>query len=995
MIGKSISHYEITEKLGEGGMGVVYKARDTRLDRFVALKFLQPNPGEEAQDRQRFINEAKAASALDHSNICSIYEIGKSGDGRMFIAMAYYEGETLAAKIKRGPLPVKDAVEIAMEVAKGLSRAHEEDIIHRDIKPANIIITRRDEVKIVDFGLAKLSEGSKLTKVGTTVGTARYMSPEQTQGEAVDMRSDIFSLGVVLYEMLTGQPPFKGAYDLAVIYSILNLDPEPVTRLREDLPPGLEQAVTKCLAKDPAGRYQEADELIADLRRIQDPSAPGEAPSRLPGLKRASKTGFRSFVLPAILLGLLALTIGGYYMFYQPEAPPAERIPIAVVDFANETDETELNGLSGMLITALEQSRRLSVLTRSRMFEILKRMGKEDVDYIDETLGIEICKQAGVEALVIASVRKLGGRYAIDLKVLDPHQDQYLFTAKEEDDGQENIFAMIDRISEKTRRGLNEQAAEIRKTSQKVAEVTTLNLEAYQHFFKGEALIGKLKLTEAREEFKKAIALDSTFALAHYRLAYTFSWFGNPEAKEARRKAFQYIDRLPEKERLLMLTRKVGSLEEYIAKKKEFLKLYPYHKDGLFGVGDVLFHAKADYTTAIQYFSQLLEVDPEDGRALEHLVWIYQELEQYDKALEYAKLFVARVGTELAYEKLATTYTVLTDSGRAFQTYERALDLYPESSMPAVGSAHVYIHYNDYQKAAAQFRKLLAGGQPLSHKRDGYSGLALLHIYRGKYREAFKLMDDIIAIDEEAADSSNYFRDQVRKAFWLAAGLKDHENAKQAIHAGLTSGKTVNMLSYIPLFHTYTIIGEVDKASEAKKQFDKSLWPFVNNAANGYVKQARGEYEAAVKEFEIVTQKGFGWTKVLMAYELARCYVETEQYDKAIAAIKRIQRQNYYSFSAADYGAVVYPKSFHLLGKIYERMGETRLALENYKALLNLWKDADENLPELIDAKQRLSALQGMASQSFPSQSPAMPTAHTRALHGSDSQVVRSSRSVM
>ena len=265
MVGKSISHYKILEKLGEGGMGVVYKAQDTKLDRFVALKFLPPYLSMDDEAKLRFVHEAKAASALDHANICTIYEISETEDGQTFIAMAYYDGETIKAKIARGPLPVSEALDYAVQAALGLSKAHAEGIIHRDIKPANIMVTRDGVVKIVDFGLAKMASQTQLTKAGTTLGTVSYMSPEQTQGEEVDARTDVWSLGVVLYELLTGKPPFRGDYEAAVIYSILHEAPEPISAVRPDVPEELAQVVLQCLDQDRDNRFESAEALIAAL----------------------------------------------------------------------------------------------------------------------------------------------------------------------------------------------------------------------------------------------------------------------------------------------------------------------------------------------------------------------------------------------------------------------------------------------------------------------------------------------------------------------------------------------------------------------------------------------------------------------------------------------------------------------------------------------------------------------------------------------------------
>ena len=309
MIGKTISHYEILEELGCGGMGVVYRARDLKLDREVALKFLSLKSADKTE-KARFIHEAKASSKLDHSNICTVHEIDETSEGELFIVMACYHGETLKDIISKGPLPLEKAMDFAVQIAMGLKEAHDHGIVHRDIKSANIMVTSRGQVKIMDFGLALLSGGTKLTKTGTTLGTVSYMSPEQTRGEQVDRRTDVWSLGVLLYEMLTGQLPFKGEYEQAVVYSILDTEAQPITGQRTGIPLELEHIVTKALAKDPDKRYSSMDDLLVDFRRIdlekkdqrRKPLSPGDNSQEKDFIQRPAHSGrsssgcFRSLV---------------------------------------------------------------------------------------------------------------------------------------------------------------------------------------------------------------------------------------------------------------------------------------------------------------------------------------------------------------------------------------------------------------------------------------------------------------------------------------------------------------------------------------------------------------------------------------------------------------------------------------------------------------------------------------------------------------------------
>ena len=319
MIEKTISHYKILEKLGGGGMGVVYKAEDTKLKRFVALKFLPPDLTRDEEAKQRFVNEAQAASALDHPNICTIHEIDETEDGQIFICMAYYEGETLQKKVSSDQLSVNSAIGIAMQIAQGLAKAHEHGITHRDIKPANVIITKDGVAKIVDFGLAKLAGRTKLTKSGSTMGTVAYMSPEQAQGMEADHRTDIWSLGVVLYEMLIGQLPFQGEYDQAVMYGIVNLDPEPITKFRSDAPVALEQIVKKALAKELQARYQTMEDLLQDFQHLQGSTAL-RTPSRLVPIKRLPH---KLLKLALAVLGAVMLVMLAVLLVKNLSSPPA------------------------------------------------------------------------------------------------------------------------------------------------------------------------------------------------------------------------------------------------------------------------------------------------------------------------------------------------------------------------------------------------------------------------------------------------------------------------------------------------------------------------------------------------------------------------------------------------------------------------------------------------------------------------------------------------
>jgi TolB-like protein len=546
MIGKAISHYKILEKLGSGGMGTVYKAQDTKLDRIVALKFLPPHLSQAEEEKKRFIHEAKTASALDHPNICTIYEINETDDEQLYIVMACYEGESLKDKIERGPLPFEEAIGIAMQVARGLEKAHSKKIVHRDIKPANILITTDEQVKIVDFGLAKLAGRTVLTKEGTTLGTVAYMSPEQTQGSDVDERTDIWSFGVILYEMLTGKRPFTGEYEQAVIYSIMNEAPEPVTDLRSDVLPSLGQIVERALEKDPEKRYQKVGELLADLESISAGIVPEEIQARL---RKAKLRKRKRSILYGITAGLLIAAVTVLILITRQ----AEAIDsIAVLPLKNLTGDAEqeyfVDGVTDELIGQLGQ---ISGLKR-----VISRTSVMQYKETDKSLS-EIARELNIDAVLEGTVYEAGDSVRIRFQLIDVLAEEQNLWGNTYKRAKSNVLVMYSEITQTVADII--QVGLTPEEETRMARMQQVNPEAYEAYLKGQFHLSKFTpqdLETALYYYDRALEQDPDFALAYAGISLDWAFrqqFGlappheaTPRAKEAALRALALDSTLAE-----------------------------------------------------------------------------------------------------------------------------------------------------------------------------------------------------------------------------------------------------------------------------------------------------------------------------------------------------------------------------------------------------------------------------------------------------------------
>jgi len=985
--------YQIIEDLGQGGMGHVFKALDARTGEKIAVKVLRSGLEADGRSLERFSHELTAARRISHRNVCRMFDLGEDG-GRLYITMEFVPGEDLKSILRMmGAMSPAQAVGLAVQICDGLEEAHRLGVVHRDLKPANILVDKEGHARIMDFGIARSARSRGITDTGSMVGTPDYMSPEQTEGQDVDGRSDLYSMGVMLFEMATGQLPFEGDTALAVALKHKTERPPDPKSFAPGLPGDLSKVILKCLEKDKDRRYPSAADLRADLEAVAAalPSGSRVVLRRKPATSREITVKFpvKRLVWPGV--ALVVLVAAGIVL------PPilkkggagkaAPKVPgsVAVVAFENQTGDPKYDTMRkvipSLLITNLENTGLFKVSTWERMRDVLGQMGRKGVDMVDGDSGFAFCRREGVAFIVVGSFTRAGETFVTEFKLLDPESRKIVATAAARGTGEDSILnAHIDELSRRIAQGMGVAGQKLETTRMAVAELTTRSTEAYAAYLSGMEQLNRFEEPEARKSFEKAVALDPEFALAYVRLAQTLERDGDTaKIQAAYAKAKELSARAPEKERLLIEARYAWRVERDNRKAIELLRTlvakYPSEKEFHFELGGRLY---ADPDAAIAEYQAALALDPEYGNALNSMAFALVRKSDFAGAQTALERYVAVAPNE--FNPLDSLGLLLFLRGRfdeAIDKYKKAMAL--NNQLGEEGPiGYMTAMKEDYDGALAWIDRYMTNVYSDAARAEGPVWQGIINYLIGRRTAAFERLEAGLAL---ARSSKSTFREGLvlvmrgfvrsdmeqkelaREDFDLAGRILEQVSTSSQV--AWRTGKLYMDIRWGDPAAADMVMAELDRIAPPE-----NLAPWSAAMRRSFLilmYLGRGNEEAALREaalprsYEIVNPNlNFNLMSIgannmpLTADGIAQLLARRGQIDKAIDEYRLLMTTG----PGTSLRRLINPIYHFRVAGLYEKKGDKAKAIEHYRKFLDIWKNADPGLPEPGLAKTRLAALE-------------------------------------
>jgi len=969
----TISHYEILEPLGRGGMGVVYLAKDLKLGRSVALKFLPADLGENEEAKKRFLREAQAASALDNPRICTIYEIGEADDGRPFISMAHCDGETLKDRIAGGPLPVDEARAITIQIAEGLVAAHDAGIVHRDIKPANIMLTSGG-VRILDFGLAKLSDCTHLTRTGAAMGTPAYMSPEQATGGEVTHRTDLWSLAAVLYEMVTGHRPFNGDNATAIMYAILTNDPQPVSEIRPEVPDDLARVIRRGLERDQTDRYGGARELLTDLgvelssfgqsasvSFVADQTAcvdqsditidPVQPSARRRGWLVAGAVGL---MLVAVIIGWWDLSRDGRSENTLVDASVVADQPLHVVGvlpFANRTGDPDLDWVGGGLAQLVTDG-----LAGSRLLQVA---GADRMAALDAEGLAAAAADLGLTAIVSGEMLPGPEGFTVSARVVEPETGRSLAARRIDRLDGGNLLRCADDLVAEARRGLGlppEEAVDVH-----TADFVSDNPEAYEAYLEGLRFFVDWRYDDAEEAFRKALALAPAYSMARYRLATVHASTGRTDEAlaEIHRAASETDDLTDRETRYILATQAFYEwrLEDALAGFRKLVESYPYDTDARHLLAGVL-HRLERYDEELSELAVLVRLSPSNSIVHSMMAYAHLELDDYTNAiLELQTCLELEPGSANHHHSLGEVYQAQGELELAAGEFEQALAIDQGFLLARISLPIVQALQGKWSEAEDRFRELADDERALPRTRlDAAFELTAILRSRGRFREAAGILEALETVLEAEG-----FRDamalSIRGTSLMELG--DDRTAARLIDRAVERSPAVPTRYLFARGLLELRQGRWDDVEATSAEIRGHALPVddpdrTEDKASAYLLGAallrRGETAEALTELSrSVALSGYDYA--VYRLELARAYLASDRLPEAMAAARQAAAPGDPGDPRLDL-EVDRIRAELVLAEVQQAMGRGPKAVSHAERFLAARQDADPGLPEVEKAKK-------------------------------------------